>query len=162
MSHRLPQIESTLKRALATVLSQRLSDPRIEGMVSVTQVTVSPDLHDAYVYVSVLPAKYQSRTIYGLRHATGHIHQLVCREVSMRTVPRLEFRLDESLKRQAKIMGAIQRGTKRLPESGEAGQTPPDSAAADNASPDNVVSDPAAPDAAPQEAPTLAPEEPAP
>lgn len=110
MSHRIPQIESTLKRALALVLSQRLSDPRLQGMITVTQVKVSPDLHDAYVSVSVLPDKYESRTLMGLRHAASHIHVLVCREVDMKTVPHLDFRLDRSLKKQAAVLDAIRRG----------------------------------------------------
>lgn len=110
MSHRIPQIESTLKRALALVLSQRLSDPRLQGMITVTQVKVSPDLHDAYIWVSVLPEKYESRTLMGLRHATSHIHALVCREVVMKTVPHLDFRLDLSLKKQAAVLDAIRRG----------------------------------------------------
>ena len=113
MKHRLAQIESTLKRAVAEVLSQHLSDPRVTGLVSVTRVTVSPDLHDAYVFISVLPAKYEKRTMMGLRHAVGHIHALVCRAVRMRTVPRLEFRLDESIKRQAEVDRAIHRAAAR-------------------------------------------------
>jgi ribosome-binding factor A len=113
MSHRLAQIESTLKRALAQVLSQQLSDPRVAGMVSITRITVSPDLHDAYVYVSIIPARYQKRTMFGLRHATVHIHALLCQAVRMRNVPHLEFRLDESLKRQAEVDLALRRAAAR-------------------------------------------------
>jgi ribosome-binding factor A len=113
MNHHLAQIESTLKRALAEVLSQHLSDPRLAGMVTITRLTVSPDLHDAYVYISVLPARYEKRTLAGLRHAVGHIHTLVCQSVRMRTVPHLDFRLDESIKRQAEVDRAIRRAAAR-------------------------------------------------
>ena len=113
MSHRIAQIESTLKRAISTILAQKLSDPRIEGLVSVTRVTVSPDLHDAQVYVTVLPAKNQTRAIYGLQHAAVHIHARVMKEVALKKIPHLDFRLDDSLKRQAVVDQAIHRGLRR-------------------------------------------------
>lgn len=138
MSHRIAQIESLLKRAISKVLVTKLADPRIEGLISVTKVTVSPDLHDAYVHVSVLPEKHQARTLYGLRHAAVHIHALVCKEVALRTVPHLEFRLDESLKKQAAVLSAIRRGIEREQQaSGE----------------------PAGPDSEPTQGPDAAPED---
>ena len=110
MSYRKQQVESTLKRVVSQILIRRLSDPRITGMVSITRVDVSPDKHNATVYVSVIPEKYQHRSLSGLRHATGHIHSLVKSAVAMRIVPRLRFELDESLKKQADIFEAIDRG----------------------------------------------------
>lgn len=126
MSHRIAQIESTLKRAISTILSQKLSDPRIEGLVSVTRVTVSPDLHDAQVFVTVLPARHQRRTIYGLQHAAVHIHARVMKEVALKKVPHLDFRPDDTLKQQAEVDAAIHRGLKRertAPSRGRAGKT---------------------------------------
>ena len=128
MSHRLAQIESTLKRALAQVLSQQLSDPRVAGMVSITRLVVSPDLHDAYVYLSILPERYEKRTMFALRHAAGHIHALLCQAVRMRNVPHLEFRLDESLKRQAEVDQALRRAAERGGTATPADPTPPPSA----------------------------------
>ena len=110
MSYRNKQIESTLKRAICQVLARRLSDPRVVGMVSVTHVDVSPDRRNAFVYVSILPDKYEKRSIQGLNGAAGHIYSLVCKHVAMRTVPKLEFRLDASLKKQEDIYDAIRRG----------------------------------------------------
>ncbi len=113
MSHRIAQIESALRRAISQVLAQKLSDPRIAGLVSVTRVTVSPDLHEAFVYVSVLPARNQSRTIYGLRHAASHIYSKVCELVEMKRVPHLDFRADPTLKKEARVYRAIHRGRAR-------------------------------------------------
>ena len=109
MSHRKPQVESVLKRALSEVLTRRMSDPRIEGLVSITQVDVSPNLHEAQVFVSVLPEKYEKRTIAALSHGAGHIHTLLCKAVRMRAVPRLVFRLDGSIKKQNAVFDAITR-----------------------------------------------------
>lgn len=116
MSKRTSQVESTLKRAIAQVLERRISDPRIQGMVSITKLQVSPDLHDAYVWVSVLPNKFEARTISGLKHASKHIQSLARELLDMRRVPRLEFRLDGGLKRQAAIENVIKQGLSRHTE----------------------------------------------
>lgn len=97
-------------RAISGVLVKRVSDPRIVGMISVTRIDITPDWGVAYVYVSVLPAKYEKRSLHGLRNAEGRIHRMVCKEVAMRAVPRLEFRLDDTLKKQDEVFEAIQRG----------------------------------------------------
>jgi ribosome-binding factor A len=126
MSHRLAQIESTLLRALAGEI-RRLADPRIAGLVSVTSVRISPDLYDATATVSVLPAKYEKRTLAGLRHATGRMREAVGRHLAMKRVPRLHFQLDASLKKQADVMAAIRRGLARegAPMQPEAGAGDP-------------------------------------
>jgi len=110
MSHRKQQIEAQLQRVISDVLARDLSDPRVVGMVSITRVDVAPDLHEAAIYVSVLPEKYEKRTINGLRHAAKHIHSLVFKRMSIRRVPRLDFRLDDSLKRSEQVYDAIHRG----------------------------------------------------
>lgn len=105
--HRNAQIESTLRRAISEVLARQLSDPRIRGLLSVTRVTISRNHHDASVFVSVLPAGFGKRTLAGLRHASGHIHSLLCKAVAMKTVPRLNFQLDDGLKKQATVFNDI-------------------------------------------------------
>ena len=53
MSLRLKQIESILVRAISQVLSQQMTDPRMAGMVSVTNVKTSSNLNKATVGVSI-------------------------------------------------------------------------------------------------------------
>lgn len=114
MAKRIEQVESLLKRQISSVLAQGLSDPRLEGgMISVTRVKASPDLHDAQVFVSIMPQKLEKRAMQALGHAARHIGHRVSDLVAMRTVPRLEFRLDQSLKKQAAIYQAIHRGVER-------------------------------------------------
>ena len=114
MSHRKAQIESMLKRTISELLISRLSDPRVVGIVSITRLKVSPDLHEAYVHVSVLPDHHQKKTLHGLRHAAGHIRSLLRKQVKMRTVPRLNFCSDQSLKNQSAILDALDRDLQSL------------------------------------------------
>ncbi len=131
MSHRRQQLESTLQRAIAKVLSTGLADPRISGLISVTSVEVSPDLRNATVKVSILPETRQRTTFHGLRHASRHIQSLVGKELRTRTLPHLDFQLDESLKKQAQVLGAIREAmdqTQRQtgPEPGQGPEADPD------------------------------------
>lgn len=107
MTHRIEQVESTLRKALAQVLHRKISDPRIRGMVSITDVDISPDMKQAKVFVSVLPEEYAKRTVAGLRAADRHIGSEVKKLVALRVVPHLRFELDTSLKRAEEIYGAI-------------------------------------------------------
>lgn len=107
MTKRVEQVESVIKRALAQTLSRDISDPRIEGLVSITDVDISPDLREARIGVSVLPDKYEKRTLAGLRAAAGHIHGRLKKRVDMRIVPHLNFVLDRQLKKQAEVLDAL-------------------------------------------------------
>jgi ribosome-binding factor A len=128
MSFRKQQVESLLKRTISELLVRKVSDPRIEGMVSVTSVDVSPDLSQATVRVSILPSKHEKTTVAGLNHAASYIHGLVRKAVSLRTVPHLTFRLDSELKRQAAVIEAINRGVAREADStGQATEASPES-----------------------------------
>lgn len=107
MTHRIEQIESTLRKALAQVLQRKISDPRIRGLVSITEVDVSPDMKQAKVFVSVLPEEYGKRTLGGLRAADRHIQSEVKKLVALRLVPHLRFELDTSLKKAEEVYQAI-------------------------------------------------------
>lgn len=113
MTHRIEQVESTLRKALAQVLQRSISDPRIRGMVSITDVDVSPDMKQAKVYVSVLPEEYAKRSVAGLKAASKHIGSEVKKLVALRVVPHLNFALDDSLKKANEVYDAIDQAKAR-------------------------------------------------
>lgn len=117
MSHRKQQIESTLQRAITQVLARRLSDPRLEGaMISVTGVRMTDDLQEAAVLVSVVPQQREQRVAIALEHAAGRVAGEIRKAVTMRTMPRLHFRLDATLKNQDRVYDALREAEKRRPE----------------------------------------------
>jgi ribosome-binding factor A len=109
MSLYTDQIASVLRRAVQTVIERGLNDPRMRGLTSVTEVKVAPDLSQAVVSVSVMPAEQAELNLHALRHAAGHIRSVVGRRVQMRRIPRLIFRLDHSIKKEAATLAAIER-----------------------------------------------------
>lgn len=107
MTHRIEQVESTLRKALAQVLQRRISDPRIRGMLSITKIDLTTDMKQAKVMVSVLPEEYAKRTLAGLKAANRHIQSEVKKLVALRIVPHLRFELDHSLKQADQVFQAI-------------------------------------------------------
>ncbi len=52
-ARRLERIARVIRESVSSTLLTRLSDPRIQGLVTVTEVEVAPDLRQATVYLSV-------------------------------------------------------------------------------------------------------------
>ena len=125
MSFRKQQLESVIKREVSTILATQLSDPRVEGLVSVTRVEVTVDFAEAFIYVSVMPERFEKKTLYGLTHAAGYIHSLAFRALGLKAVPQFSFRLDSAIKKEASVLAAINRAKQRSPkdaaDSAEAG-----------------------------------------
>lgn len=98
MSRRTERVASVIRDVLAQALHAHLNDPRIETLTSITKVEVAPDFSTARVFVSVMaaPAR-QQLTLTALRHAAGRLRCRLASEITLRTVPQLQFRLDESL-----------------------------------------------------------------
>ncbi len=113
MTQHSNQIESVLRRAVQDVLMRGLNDPRVRGLVSVTKVEVSSDYADATVWCSVLPEEHGALSIRGIDSAANWIRREAAEKVRLRRMPRLRFKLDGTLKKQAEVMAAIQEGLQR-------------------------------------------------
>ena len=92
-----------------------LKDPRI-GMVTVTDVRVSPDLGEARVFVSVLGGeKKRAATLRGLESAKGVLQAKINRELSLRKTPTLSFAYDDSVERGVRMSRLIDELAADLP-----------------------------------------------
>ena len=117
MSKHQHMLASTLRRALQAVLSRRLSDPRITGDMTGTEVKVSPDCRHATVLVSIYPEDAEDLTMHGLRSATKHVRRRAGDLVSVSRMPQLRFELDKGLKNQASILQTISEAARTLEQS---------------------------------------------
>lgn len=106
-SPRHGHLAARIRRAIQTLLLKGLNDPRVRGMISVTEVDLAPDHSRILVHVSVLPAEAGRLTIAGLNHAAPRLAGEVGRMVRAKRIPMLDFRLDERLKKQAALDAAI-------------------------------------------------------
>ncbi len=114
MPHKHEHLESSLDRALREVFAKGFSDPRISGLVTITSVKISPDHAHAFVGISVLPAEKSALTMHGLESAARHIRREVGDLIRTRQMPDLTFRLDTSLKDQAKVLSALDKAREEV------------------------------------------------
>ena len=110
---RTQRIESEIQRVLATLISREVKDPRV-GNVTITQVSVSPDMGTARVYFAPFAAQHPAAEVQrGLTHAAGFLRGELGRRLGLRHAPRLEFRFDETVEGAARLTrlidGAVER-----------------------------------------------------
>jgi len=122
MSHRPQQVASTLRRAIQRTLDRGLSDPRIKGMITITEVNVSPDLSQAVVSVSISPEEKERVTLHGLQSAAEYIQRRAADSLALRRVPKLTFKIDRRIKRERRALAAISLAVNELEQEQEAEQ----------------------------------------
>ncbi|MFQ5413567.1 MAG: 30S ribosome-binding factor RbfA [Phycisphaerae bacterium] len=98
--YRKEKIASLIQTVVAEEISFRLHDPRVARFTSVTRVEVAGDLSVARVYIVVAGDDAVERnTLRGVRHAAGRIQRTLAGRLQARQCPRLNFMLDESVKK---------------------------------------------------------------
>jgi ribosome-binding factor A len=103
MSKRTEQIGDEIQRILGEVIQSEVKDPRI-GFVTVTGVTMTPDLLRANVRISVLGDDQERKTtMQVLERAKGFLRRRVAEELSLRQTPELRLHLDTSLDHALRI-----------------------------------------------------------
>ena len=100
------KVESQLKEIAGEEVAS-LSDPRIQGLVTVTGVRVSPDLAQATVFYSVLTGEDAEAALEGLQSAAGRVQAAVGAQTRLRRTPRLRFEPDPVVDQATRIEAAL-------------------------------------------------------
>jgi ribosome-binding factor A len=104
-SRRIERVNDLLRSELSELIGRTLKDPRVAGLVSLTEVETTADLRHAKVFVSVFGSEDdQKSTLTALRSAAGFLRREIAHRVTLRTVPELEFQLDKSLEHGDRIL----------------------------------------------------------
>jgi ribosome-binding factor A len=90
-SPRVVRLADQIKVIVAEMLERRIKDPRL-GFVTVTDVRLTGDTHDATVFYTVLGSQdEQARTAAALRSATGLIRAQVGQQLGLKFTPTIAF-----------------------------------------------------------------------
>ena len=104
-NRRIDRINELLRSEIAELISREIKDPRLAGLISVTEVDTTTDLRHAKVFVSVFGTEEErASSLAALRSATGFLRREVAQRVTFRHMPELEFHLDSSIEQGDKIM----------------------------------------------------------
>ena len=108
MNSRGERIRKALIKELSDVIQHKVKDPRIKGIISVTDVELSPDYKYAKVYISIFGADESKQDIMeAINDSTSFIRGEIGRRIRMRFTPELKFELDESLEKGRRITDLI-------------------------------------------------------
>ena len=102
-SRRALKAAEAVREVVSMAILAELNDPRIRD-VTVTHVEVSGDLRHAKVHVSVMgDDKRQQLSLKGLRSAAGFLQSKVAKRIETRYTPRIEFILDQGVKKSIEV-----------------------------------------------------------
>jgi ribosome-binding factor A len=97
MSQRTDRLDSQIRQELMDLLQREMKDPRL-GFATITRVETARDLGHARVWVSVLGTDLErERTMGALRVATPWLRRKLGERLSLRHVPELTVREDDSI-----------------------------------------------------------------
>ena len=104
---RTRKLGEMLREALAEVLREDVSDPRVD-FATITSVQVSSDLGLADIYVTTHGDQERyDELLEGLRSADGRIRSGLARRVKLRITPELRYHLDTSVDQGMRIYEAL-------------------------------------------------------
>lgn len=97
MSTRTDRVSDLIKDEISRLLLREVRDPRV-GFVTITGATVSPDLKNVRVFVSILgEPQARQESLKALNSAAGYFRRTLFRNLGLRFAPTVRFQLDESL-----------------------------------------------------------------
>ena len=95
-NNRTRRIAEEIRKIVSTMLINGIKDPRINSLVSVTDVEVTSDVIYAYIYLRILGWDEES-TLYWLKSSCGYIWREVGKNIKIRHTPEIIFKIDDSL-----------------------------------------------------------------
>ena len=111
---RSDRVSDAIQRLLGQVIPNEIRDPRI-GLVNINEVTVTRDMAYAKVYVTFVGVDDEKESIAAaaiLNKASGFLRTFLAKELSMRTVPKLQFIYDKTSVKGQHLSTLIERALK--------------------------------------------------
>jgi len=102
------RVADQVRAEVSSMIARDLRDPGI-GFVTITKVSVSPDLHHARVFFTTLgdPAARKT-TLKALARAASLMRSQLGQRLRLRRAPELEFVFDESIAHQDRVEQLLQ------------------------------------------------------
>jgi ribosome-binding factor A len=106
MSRRSERTSKLIQREISGLLERVVNDPRLSKLISVTEVSLSPDLKHAKVYVSALCNEINSKEdiLAGFNNASGFLRKELAAHLKLKYTPHLSFHYDDSIERGARLL----------------------------------------------------------
>jgi len=104
MSRRLERINELLREEISLLIMTEVKDPRINSVITITSVDTSPDFRKSTVWFSSLASdEDHDLTLSGLTSSIGFLRKKLRERLSLRAIPNLDFRFDDSLQQNIRL-----------------------------------------------------------
>lgn len=108
MTRRNERISKVIKQEISGLLEREVNDPRLSDLISITDVSLSPDLRQAKVFVSILGDEEKKKDMLaGFNNASGFLRKELASRIKMKCIPQLSFHYDDSIERGARLLKLI-------------------------------------------------------
>lgn len=108
MTRRNERISKLIKQEISGLLEREVNDPRLSDLISITDVSLSPDLRQAKVFVSILGDEEKKKDMLaGFNNASGFLRKELASRIKLRCIPQLSFHYDDSIERGARLLKLI-------------------------------------------------------
>jgi ribosome-binding factor A len=125
-SRRQRKVAELLHEEISQLIQYDTQDPRL-GYVTVTGVDVSADLRLAWVYITVLGDDADAQnSLKALENAAGYFRHTLRETLSLRFIPELRFKVDNSLEHGARIESLLDTIKEEHPQAQDMAPSPSD------------------------------------
>jgi ribosome-binding factor A len=108
MSRKGERTSKLIQREISELLEREVNDPRLSRLISVTEVTLSPDFKHAKIFVSTLGSEVNKEDMLeGFNDASGFLRKELAAHLKLRYTPQLSFHYDDSIERGARLLKLI-------------------------------------------------------
>jgi len=106
VSRRSERTSKLIQREISGLLEREVKDPRLSKLISVTEVTLTPDLKYAKIFVSTLGSEINNKEemLEAFNDASGFLRKELASHLKLKYTPQLSFHYDDSIERGAKLL----------------------------------------------------------
>jgi ribosome-binding factor A len=110
MTRRTERLNQVIQIEISDLLRKHINDPRLNGLISVTGVSISKDLKNAKVLISALCDNADKKEILkGFTSAAGFLRRELAHRLNIRVTPELSFEFDDSIERGVSLVTLIEK-----------------------------------------------------
>lgn len=94
MSKKTEQVAELLRQTINNILIKDFEPPQ-GTLISVSEVTVAPDLKNATAFISVIPQNRLGSSLEIIKKFGGHVQREVNKKLILRSIPKIQWKIDD-------------------------------------------------------------------
>jgi len=97
MNNRLYKIDEEIVKALSCIFREEIKDPRIDGMITISEAKITRDFSHCNIYISIYNSQNRNECFKTINDSANFIRKKLAEKIDLRVMPELHFHLDETL-----------------------------------------------------------------